>query len=81
MEVDLNIPAQDQNDNPQEVILNPTQPLGDFLKLIELLAWNDVVEEVILAQELQNNLPPPLAEEKQLMNLSCWDAASPNASC
>jgi hypothetical protein len=38
MEVDLNIPAQDQNDNPQEVILNPTQPLGDFLELIELIA-------------------------------------------
>jgi hypothetical protein len=52
MEVDLNIPPQDEDDNPQEVILNPAQPLGDFLKLNDLLAGNDVVEEVILAQEL-----------------------------
>lgn len=52
MEVDLNIPPQDEDDNPQEVILNPDQPLGDFLELNDLLAGNDVVEEVILAQEL-----------------------------
>lgn len=70
MEVDLNVPVQEQDDNPQEVILNPAQPLGEFLELNDLLEGNEVVEEVILAQEFQNNLPPPIAEQQQLMNLA-----------
>jgi len=70
MEVDLNVPAQEQDDNPQEVILNPAQPLGEFLELNDLLEGNEVVEEVILVQEFQNNLPPPIAEQQQLMNLA-----------
>ena len=70
-EVDLNVPAQEQDDNPQEVILNLAQPLGDFLEVNDLLEENNVVEEVFLAQEFQNNLPPPMiAEEQQLLNLA-----------
>lgn len=52
MEVDLNIPAQEDDDNPQEVILNHVQPLEDFIELQDLLDGNDVVEEVMLAQEM-----------------------------
>ena len=51
MEVDLNVPAQEQDDNPQEVILNLAQPLGDFLEVNDLLEENNVVEEVFLTQE------------------------------
>ena len=64
MEVDLNVPAQEQDDNPQEVILNLAQPLGDFLEVNDLLKGNNVVEEVFLAQEFQNNLPPPMIAEE-----------------
>ena len=63
-EVDLNVPAQEQDDNPQEVILNLAQPLGDFLEVNDLLKENNVVEEVFLTQEFQNNLPPPMIAEE-----------------
>ena len=43
--------------------------MGEFLELNDLLEGNEVVEEVILAQEFQN-LPPPIAEQQQLMNLA-----------
>lgn len=64
MEVDLNVPAQEQDDNPQVVILNPAHPLGDFLEVNDLLEENNVVEEVFLTQEFQNNLPPPMIAEE-----------------
>ena len=62
--MDLNVPAQEQDDNPQEVILNLAQPLGDFLEVNDLLEENNVVEEVFLTQEFQNNLPPPMIAEE-----------------
>jgi hypothetical protein len=46
MEIDLNAPGQDE-DNPQEVIINPMQPLqGDFLELADLFEGNNAVQEV-----------------------------------
>jgi len=47
MEIDLNNPAQQQEENPQEVLLHPIQPQGQFLELNDILEGNDVVEEAI----------------------------------
>lgn len=70
MQIDLNGSAE-QEDNPQEVILNPVQPQGEFLELNDLLDGNEIVEEVIIAQEAQNNLLPLiLPNEQQLLNLA-----------
>lgn len=68
MQIDLNGPA-DQEDNPQEVILNLAPPQGDFLELNDLLDGNDVVEEVAIAQEALNVQFPPI-DEQQLLNLA-----------
>lgn len=71
MEIDLNDLIHQHDDNPQEVILNPAQPQGEFLELNDLLEGNKVVEEVIIAQNLQNNiLPPMLPEEQQLLQVA-----------
>lgn len=70
MEIDLNGLALEQDDNPQEVILNPAQPQGDFLELNDLLEGNNVVEEVIIEQNVQNNLPPMPQEEQQLFHFA-----------
>lgn len=50
MEIDLNLPGQQQEDGPQEVILNPMQPpQGAFLELNDMMEGNNVVEEIVLA--------------------------------
>ena len=67
MEIDLNLPDQQQEDNPKEVILNPVQPpQGDFLELNDLMEGNNMVEEIILAQ----NIPELAPDEQNLMNLA-----------
>lgn len=43
MQIGLNGLAE-QEDNPQEVILNPVQPQGEFLELNDLLDGNKIVE-------------------------------------
>lgn len=67
MEIDLNGLAQHQEKNPQEVILNPAQPQGEFLELSDLLEGNVVVEEVILAQNIQGNVLPLMLPKEQLL--------------
>lgn len=53
MEIDLNNPAQEGEDNPLEVIINPLHPPpGVFFELEDLLLENNVVEEAIAQQEL-----------------------------
>jgi hypothetical protein len=68
MEIDLNQPAQQVLiDDPQEVIVNPAQPVParDFLEL------NDFIEEVVEeVQEIAVQLPPPIPEEENLLDLA-----------
>lgn len=68
MEIDLNQPAQQVLiDDPQEVIVNPAQPVpaGDFLEL------NDFIEEVgEEVQEIAVPLPPPIPKEENLLDLA-----------
>lgn len=67
MEIDLNQPGQQDEDNLQEVIINPAHPLqGDFIELNDILHGNNVVEEVLL----QQNIPAPGVEEQALLNLA-----------
>jgi hypothetical protein len=55
MEIDLNNPAIQDDDNPK----------GEFIELNDILAGNNVVEEVI-----NNVLPPPVPEEQQFFHLA-----------
>lgn len=49
MEIDLNQPEQQMLEDPLEVIVNPAQPVQDFIELNDLLDNN--VEEVAIAME------------------------------
>lgn len=74
MEIDLNVMAQQDEDNPQEVILNPaTPPQGDFIELNDLLDGNNVVEEILIEHDQmallddEQNLMALADEEMQLL--------------